>query len=77
MGRHFTTDCEGPISKNDNAQELSAHFIPRGETFFAIVSKYDDFLRFRFHMFGHHLCHSTTPEPASTIRFSFVPLRHG
>jgi len=44
MGRYFTTDCEGPISKNDNAQELSAHFIPRGGTFFAIVSKYDDFL---------------------------------
>ena len=44
MGRHFTTDCEGPISKNDNAQELSAHFIHRGETFFALVSKYDDFL---------------------------------
>ncbi len=44
MARHFATDCEGPISKNDNAQELSAHFIPKGETFFAIVSKYDDFL---------------------------------
>ena len=44
MGRHFTTDCEGPISKNDNAQELSAHFIPKGEAFFALISKYDDFL---------------------------------
>jgi energy-converting hydrogenase A subunit R len=44
MARHFTTDCEGPISKNDNAQELSAYFIPKGETFFALVSKYDDFL---------------------------------
>jgi energy-converting hydrogenase A subunit R len=44
MGRHFTTDCEGPISKNDNAQELTAHFLPRGESFFAKVSKYDDFL---------------------------------
>ncbi len=44
MGRHFTTDCEGPISQNDNAQELSARFIPGGETFFALVSKYDDFL---------------------------------
>jgi len=44
MGRHFTTDCEGPITKNDNAQELTAYFIPRGEIFFAIVSKYDDFL---------------------------------
>jgi energy-converting hydrogenase A subunit R len=44
MGRHFTTDCEGPISKNDNAQELSAHFVPNGEAFFRIISKYDDFL---------------------------------
>lgn len=44
MSRHFATDCEGPISKNDNAQELSAYFIPRGESFFALVSKYDDFL---------------------------------
>jgi energy-converting hydrogenase A subunit R len=44
MARHFTTDCEGPISKNDNAQELSAHFIPGGEAFFAMISKYDDFL---------------------------------
>ena len=44
MGRLFVTDCEGPISKNDNAQELAAHFIPQGKDFFAIVSKYDDFL---------------------------------
>lgn len=44
MGRLFATDCEGPISKNDNAQELAAHFVPQGEYFFAIVSKYDDFL---------------------------------
>lgn len=44
MTRQFTTDCEGPISKNDNAQELSAHLIPEGKAFFALVSKYDDFL---------------------------------
>lgn len=44
MARHFATDCEGPITKNDNAQELSAHFIPKGERFFAIISRYDDFL---------------------------------
>ncbi|NIO03220.1 MAG: HAD hydrolase family protein [Proteobacteria bacterium] len=44
MARQFTTDCEGPISKNDNAQELSAHLIPEGQAFFALVSKYDDFL---------------------------------
>jgi energy-converting hydrogenase A subunit R len=44
MGRQLDTDCEGPLSKNDNAQELSARFIPRGEAFFAVVSRYDDYL---------------------------------
>ncbi len=42
--RFFATDCEGPISKNDNAMELAGHFLPRGELFFSRVSKYDDFL---------------------------------
>ena len=42
--RIFVTDCEGPISKNDNAFELSTHFIPNGASFFALVSKYDDVL---------------------------------
>jgi energy-converting hydrogenase A subunit R len=42
--RVFVTDCEGPISKNDNAFELTAHFIPEGDQFFANVSKYDDVL---------------------------------
>jgi len=41
--RFFATDCEGPISKNDNAMELAAFFLPEGETFFARISKYDDF----------------------------------
>jgi len=40
--RVFVTDCEGPVSKNDNAYELTEHFIPNGSTFFALVSKYDD-----------------------------------
>jgi energy-converting hydrogenase A subunit R len=40
--RLFISDCEGPISKNDNAFELSEHFIPKGASFFALVSKYDD-----------------------------------
>ena len=44
MSRQFNTDCEGPISKNDNAMELSEFFIPRGRHFFSIVSKYDDYL---------------------------------
>jgi len=44
MACQFNTDCEGPISKNDNAMELSEFYIPEGHHFFAIVSKYDDYL---------------------------------
>lgn len=40
----FITDCEGPLSINDNAFELAGHFIPQGENFFSKVSKYDDIL---------------------------------
>ena len=40
----FITDCEGPISKNDNAFELVCHFIPEGEKFFTQISRYDDVL---------------------------------
>jgi len=42
--RVFISDCEGPISKNDNAFEVTAHFVPNGERLFALVSKYDDVL---------------------------------
>jgi energy-converting hydrogenase A subunit R len=42
--RIFVTDCEGPLSKNDNAMELTASFVPQGEQFFSLLSKYDDFL---------------------------------
>lgn len=42
--RVFISDCEGPISKNDNAFEITAHFLPRGDYFFSLVSKYDDVL---------------------------------
>jgi energy-converting hydrogenase A subunit R len=45
LGRKFfVSDCEGPISTNDNAFELAGHFIENGEKFFEIVSKYDDIL---------------------------------
>lgn len=45
MGKRvFISDCEGPISINDNAFELSGHFIEDGENFFTILSKYDDIL---------------------------------
>lgn len=44
MKRIFVSDCEGPISKNDNAYELTAHFVPDGDKLFALISKYDDVL---------------------------------
>ncbi len=44
MKRIFISDCEGPISKNDNAFELATNFIPNGDSLFANISKYDDVL---------------------------------
>ena len=43
-GRIYVTDCEGPLTRNDNAQEIAERFIPDGAEFFARLSKYDDFL---------------------------------
>jgi energy-converting hydrogenase A subunit R len=40
----FASDCEGPISKNDNAFELASQFIPKGDSFFTLISRYDDVL---------------------------------
>ena len=37
-------DCEGPLTKNDNALELSSHFILGGERLFTQLSRYDDIL---------------------------------
>jgi len=46
MIRVFVTDCEGPISKNDNAFELAQHYIPDGARFFRTLSRYDDVLAY-------------------------------
>lgn len=40
----FVTDLEGPLTLNDNAFEIAAHFLPNGAHFFALISKYDDIL---------------------------------
>jgi energy-converting hydrogenase A subunit R len=40
----FISDCEGPISKNDNAFEITEHFVPKGDRLFTLISKYDDVL---------------------------------
>ena len=42
--RVFISDCEGPISKNDNAFEAAARFVPNGDKLFTLISKYDDVL---------------------------------
>jgi energy-converting hydrogenase A subunit R len=42
--RVFVSDCEGPISKNDNAFELTSYFVPDGDKLFTVVSRYDDVL---------------------------------
>lgn len=44
MKRAFISDCEGPISKNDNAFEITSHFVPNGDKLFTVISRYDDVL---------------------------------
>lgn len=44
--KYFFTDCEGPLTKNDNAYELTAHFLPQGEKLFRQLSVYDDILAY-------------------------------
>lgn len=40
----FITDCEGPLTLNDNAYELAAEFIEDGDRLFKIISRFDDYL---------------------------------
>jgi energy-converting hydrogenase A subunit R len=51
--RIFITDCEGPITKNDNAAELAEAFIPEGTNFFRKISLYDDYLAEIVHKQGY------------------------
>jgi energy-converting hydrogenase A subunit R len=44
LKRVFCSDCEGPISKNDIAFEITSHYIPGGDKLFTVISKYDDAL---------------------------------
>jgi energy-converting hydrogenase A subunit R len=53
LKRLFISDCEGPISKNDNAFELAEKFVPHGGSFFSVVSKYDDVLADLTHKAGY------------------------
>ena len=42
--KSFITDCEGPLTLNDNAYEMAAKFIENGGELFKILSLYDDYL---------------------------------
>jgi energy-converting hydrogenase A subunit R len=42
--RIFISDCEGPISKNDNAFEIMSQFVPDGDKIYSVTSRYDDAL---------------------------------
>ena len=42
--KSFITDCEGPLTLNDNAFEMAAKFIEDGGELFKILSLYDDYL---------------------------------
>lgn len=44
MKRIFISDCEGPISKNDNAFEITSRSVPHGDRLFTAISRYDDIL---------------------------------
>jgi energy-converting hydrogenase A subunit R len=44
VNRIFVTDCEGPLTTNDNALEMAERFIPGGGDLFARLSRYDDVL---------------------------------
>jgi energy-converting hydrogenase A subunit R len=54
LKRILASDCEGPLSKNDNAFELTAHFVPDGDKLFSVVSKYDDVLVDVVHKQGYN-----------------------
>lgn len=42
--KSFITDCEGPLTLNDNAFEMAEHFIENGGELFKTLSLYDDYL---------------------------------
>ena len=42
--KSFITDCEGPLTLNDNAYELADNLIENGGELFKVISLYDDYL---------------------------------
>ena len=50
----FITDCEGPLTLNDNAYELAAEFIEDGDKLFKIIIRFDDYLVDEVHLENYH-----------------------
>ena len=42
--KSFITDCEGPLTLNDNAYELADNLIENGGELFKVLSLYDDYI---------------------------------
>ncbi len=40
----YITDCEGPVTKNDNAYEIADFFLKDGGNIFSLLSAFDDYL---------------------------------
>jgi energy-converting hydrogenase A subunit R len=40
----YITDCEGPVTRNDNAYEIADAFLREGGRLFSLLSKFDDYL---------------------------------
>ena len=74
-GRIYVTDCEGPLTRNDNAQEIAERFLPDGAEFFARLSKYDDFLVDVAHKPGLQRRQHAAPDPAVLQAPSTSPTR--
>ena len=50
----FITDCEGPLTLNDNAYEIAAEYIEDGDKLFKIISRFDDYLADELKKPGYH-----------------------
>jgi len=40
----YITDCEGPVTRDDNAYEIADAFLREGGRLFSLLSKFDDYL---------------------------------
>jgi len=61
MKKLYITDCEGPVSTNNNGHEVAQEFVPEGERLFALLAKFDEYLSDIEKARGH--------EPGSSLKY--------